>query len=338
MRTFAFVTHPTTIKQIRDFWPLTRIMPDFLINSFLKNTSSFKVSQIKQVRSTQGKEIKGYFITLPLLPQQLRESGEEFILDKVIAAGHIAERLGARILGLGGYLSVLVEKGLNVSGKLKIPVTSGGTFTAWSVIEAIYRMSKAKNIDLEKSILAVIGATSSIGSLCARELSDYVPKIIITASHRDKLEHLKESILYLNPIEVILEDDNRKAAKDADIIIYATDLAQVVINIEELKPHAIVCDVSVSKNIAGKVNRRRDITIINGSLIKLPFPVSFGINTGLPKDMVDASMAEAMLLTFEERFVNYSLGDNINLDKLEEIADIAVQYGFEIWVPEAPVL
>jgi predicted amino acid dehydrogenase len=49
-------------------------------------------------------------------------------------------------------------------------------------------------------------------------------------------------------------------------------------------------------------------------------------------------MAETLLLTFAEKFISYSLGENINLDKLEEIADIAVQHGLEVWVPEAPVL
>jgi predicted amino acid dehydrogenase len=32
------------------------------------------------------------------------------------------------------------------------------------------------------------------------------------------------------------------------------------------------------------------------------------------------------------------LGENINLDKMEEIADLATKHGFEVWVPEAPVL
>ena len=44
------------------------------------------------------------------------------------------------------------------------------------------------------------------------------------------------------------------------------------------------------------------------------------------------------LLTLDEKFVNYSLGDYVNLEKMEEIADLAVQYGFEVWVPGAPVL
>ena len=29
---------------------------------------------------------------------------------------------------------------------------------------------------------------------------------------------------------------------------------------------------------------------------------------------------------------------NTNLDKLEEIANIAARHGFEVWVPQAPVM
>lgn len=338
MKTFAFVANPINIEQLKGFWPITRIMPDFLIKSFLKNIPPFKISHIKKVRSVQGKEIEGYFIACPLLPKQMLELKEEFVLDKIIAAGHIAERLGAKILGLGGYTSIAGDKGYTIAKNLKIPVTSGNAFTAWSVFEAIYRVAKIKNIDLKKSILAVIGATGSIGSLCTRKLSYYVPKITITARDRDKLERLKETISHLNTIEVDIEEDVHKAVKDKDIVITTTSAPETLIDIEELKTNAIVCDVSVLKNIAHKANSRRDVTVIEGGLIKLPYPDDFGVNTGLPKDKVYSSMAETMLLTFEEQFVNYSLGDNINLDKLEEIADIAVQHGFEVWVPEAPIL
>ena len=53
----------------------------------------------------------------------------------------------------------------------------------------------------------------------------------------------------------------------------------------------------------------------------------------MPKDNIYACIAETMLLALEERFVNYSLGDNINLNQLEEIADIAAHYGFKVQLP-----
>lgn len=338
MKTFAFVIHPINIEQLKDFWPITRIMPDFLIKLFLKNIPPFKISHIKKVRSIQGKEIEGYFIACPLLPKQMLELEERLVLDKIIAAGRIAERLGARILGLGGYTSIVGDKGYTIAKNLKIPVTSGNAFTAWSVFEAIYRAVKTKNIDLKESSLTIIEATNSVGNACARKLSDYVRKIILTSKNREKLEFLKETILHLNPVEVVIENDTHKAVKDADIVIITTSDSADLFNTEELKPNTIVCDASITKNIADKTNLRPDITVVNCGLIKLPFSFDLGVKIGSSRDIVSASLAETMLLTFEKRFVSYSLGNNINLDNLEEIADIAVQHGFEVWVPEAPML
>ena len=337
MKTFALLVYPDNIKQIRSFWPITRIMPDFLIKSCLKKLSPFRISRIKSLRSSQGREIQGYLIACHLLPEQMAQLDKEFILDKIIAAGKIAGRLGASILGLIGFTSIATDNEREITKGLKIPVNCGSALTAWSVFEAIYRTAKTKNIDLKKSSLAVIRASDAVGSLCARKLSEYVSKIIITDRHGDKLIRLKEAIQHLSPIEIIIEDDVHKAVKDADIVII-TEIPDSVLDINEFKGGAIVCDLSISKSITKKVNKSHHAHFIEGGLIKLPYTAKIGKNLGLLKNIVTAPMAETMLLTFAERFVSYSLGDNINLDKLEEIADLAVQHGFEVWVPEAPVV
>jgi predicted amino acid dehydrogenase len=338
MKAFAFLEHPLTIEQIKSYNPLIRIMPGFMIRPSLRKNPPFKVSKLKKVRSTQGREIEGFFISWPILTKHMLELKEEFILGKVIDCCHLAKQLGAGMLGLGGYLSTVVNRGYNtIAQNLKIPVTCGSAFTAWSVFETIYRTTRVRNIDLKKSTLAVIGATDSIGSLCARKFSAYVQKLSITSREPDKLEQLKETILHLNPIEIIIEEDEHRAVKDADIVVI-TGSPKTPLDIKELKPDAIVCDVSVPGNIVGKINSRRDITVVDGNLIKLPHPTKLSAYTGLPRGIIYAGMAETVLLVFAEKFVDYSLGDNINLDKLEEIADIAVQHGFEVWVPGAPVL
>ena len=338
MDTFAFIVHPISLEQIKSFWPLTKLLPNSLILSQLPKLPPFKLSRIKNVRSAAGKEVEGYFIVCPLLPEQMVKLDEKIVLDKIISAGHIAEELGAKIVGLGGYTSVVGDKGLTIARRLKIPVTSGNTYTAWAVFEAIYRAARAKKKDLGNSTLAVIGATGSIGSLCCRKLASCVSKIIITARHRDKLEALKEEILLLDSIEVVIEDDPRKAAKEADIVITTTSTPEVLLDVRELKSGAIACDVSIPKNIKKNPHSRQDLTIIDGGLIKLPFSANFGTPTGLPKNLIYACVAETMLLSLEGRFTGFSLGRHINLDKMELIADIAVRHGFEVWVPEAPIL
>ncbi|MBI5145540.1 MAG: hypothetical protein HZA27_05100, partial [Candidatus Omnitrophica bacterium] len=110
-----------------------------------------------------------------------------------------------------------------------------------------------------------------------------------------------------------------------------------IFNTDRLKPGAIICDASLPSIIAGKASLRPDTTLIKAGLVSLPYPGDLNLDLGLPKGIICACLAETMLLALDERFVDYSLGENINLDKMEEIADLATQYGFEIWVPEAPI-
>ena len=329
MKSFAYILSPISIKQLKALSPILRFIPDFIIRPNLKNNSPFKASYFKKIQSIQGKEIQGYLIVCPLLPQQMLDSNEAFVLDKIISAGHLAQQLGARIIGLGGYTGIVADKGLTVAKKLKLPVTTGKALTAWSVFEAIYRVARAKKISLQNSSLAIIGAGGSLGYLCAAKLSEYIPKITIADGNREKLYQLKERVTNLNTVEIVIEDNVHNAVKNANIIINATRSPDPLFNLDELKSGAIVCDVSAAWNIADNPNGRNGITIIKGGLIKLP-------NTA--KNFIHASLAETMLLTLEEKFTSYSLGDNINLDKLEEIADIAARHGFEVWVPQAPVI
>jgi predicted amino acid dehydrogenase len=338
MKTFAFLFHADNIRQVREFWPITRIVPDFFIKRFLKN-QEFKVIHIKSVKSSTNEEVQGYFIVSPALPKTNGEPDpelqEELILDKIITAGFLAKDLGAQILGLGGYVSFVADKKPMIYKHVKIPITSGTAFTAWSVVEGVYRKAKEKGIDLKKSSLAVIGADCGLGSLCSRKLSEYCPMITLSGSQRSKLDALKTMIQNMSKAEVVIEQDSQKAANDADIVIITSLEPKATFSLDSLKPHSIVCDLCLSKAIDDKELQNKSSGIIEGGLVKLPNSVHIGISLGLPKDTVCASMAETILLTLEGKFATYSLGDPINFDKLEEIANIAVKHGFEVWTPDS---
>ena len=70
----------------------------------------------------------------------------------------------------------------------------------------------------------------------------------------------------------------------------------------------------------------------------MPIPALFAVDFGLPNGVVYASLAETILLALEERFVSYSLGEMVNIHKMEEIADIGARHGFQVWLPEASML
>ncbi len=338
MKSFAIVIHPLNIGQVKNSFAVLRILPDFILKKLLEIIPPFKFSQIKGMCLEDGREIEGYLIMCPILPEQLQSLSKKFVINKIASAVGIAEKLNASIIGLGGYTCLMTNMGEEISKKTKIPVTCGSVFAAWSIFEGIYRMSRIKKMDLKKATLAIIGTNSPVVSLCSRKFSEYVKKIIIAVDGNNSLEELKQNIQNLNSIEVVIEKDMRRAVKDADVAVLIPSINGFSFDLGELKRGAILCDFSILSPFRDKAELRPDVTIIEGGLVKLPFEADYGIDNGMPKNITFACMAEIMLLTFEERFVNYSLGENINLDKLEEIADIAVRNNFEVWLPEAPVL
>lgn len=332
MKTFAYIVTPVTIKELKNYRPTIRILPDFIIKPFLKILSSIRVLSIKKIKTLRGKEIEGFLIIVPLIPTLDTNSA----LEKIISAGQLAERLGAKIIGLDERASQFINNALPYAQKnLKIPLTTGSSLTAWSVVEQIYRIAKIKKMDLRNSKIAVINAASPIGCLCSKKLSDYSNSIIISDKNKNRLEQIKETIFSLNTVEVQIEEDGQTAAKKAGVIINTDN---TVLNTAELNSNTVFCSIYTNNNAQDLEKPRSDITFLKAGLVKLPFPERFYSTLGLPRGIISTSMAETMLLTLEEKFVSYSLGDNINVDKLEEIADIAVQHGFEIWAPEAPVI
>ncbi|KPK99085.1 MAG: hypothetical protein AMJ95_00490 [Omnitrophica WOR_2 bacterium SM23_72] len=342
MKKYAFIVSPINTHQLKKLWPACRFLPSLLINILSRALPRLKVLRVKDVRSNQGKNIQGFLIISSLLSQQLSSlSREELVFDRVISAGHLAKELGAKIAGLDCFAALVADKGYaTIVKSLKIPVTSGHALTAWSVFEGVYRIAKARKIDLKHSHIAIIGAASTAIGLAARKLSDYVAKVTLTDKEIAKMVKLKDLILTHADIEVVIENDAGRAVKDADIVIKSScpEESPADFNLQNLKAGCIFCHIPSFYNGFERSRLRDDIAFAQLGLIKLPFKQHIGIFAGLPRGTIYASLAETMLLALEEKFVNYSLGDYINLDKLEEIADLAVQHGFEVWVPEAPVL
>jgi len=306
MKTFAYIVTPVNIKQLKEDWRSLRYIPDHFLRIFHKFLPKYKVIKLGRFESVQGNFVKGYKIVCPVLDGHKQEN---LLLERTISACRIAEKTGVNLIGLGRNASLVADKNYNkISKNIKTSVTSGNILNAWAIFEKIYRMAKVKGITLNKSTILVLGADTQTGFLAARKLSDYAAKIIIAGKDADRLSMIKETILHQNPVEVVIEFDIGAAIKDADIVINSGETPAENLN---LKQNSIYCDV---RDLLIKEYRQKGSKFIHPSL------------------------AESVLLLLDGKAVSYSLGENTNLDKLEEIADIAVQHGYEVWVPEAPVL
>jgi hypothetical protein len=195
---FAFVIHPLNIKFIHDY-PLfrwTRYLPDELVEAVAAYIPPLYISRITGgVSPATGQRIEGYLFSLGATPRQMMRHGERFTYHRLNMAAHMAERRGARIMGLGAFTSVVGDAGITVAHEADIAITSGNSLTVAATLEAAKQAVIKMGVkDLTKGKAMVIGATGSIGSVCARLLAQAIYDVVLVSIEPEKLIDLKRTI------------------------------------------------------------------------------------------------------------------------------------------------
>lgn len=330
MERFAFILHPLTAKDFSRKFKFAKNWPDTVVEAILRRLPPFKVSHITGVRSPWG-EAEGWFIACPLTSRQMLELPEEFVTHRIVQAGQVAQKLGAGIVGLGAFTSVVGDAGVSVARNLDIAVTSGNSYTVATAIAGTEQAAELMGIRLKSAELLVLGATGSIGAVCARMLAPKVGRLTLAARHIDKLDALAASIRSESGLQPRVSTEVKQALRDADVIIAVTSAIDAIIEPEDLKVGAVVCDVSRPRNVSKRVAEvRDDVLVIEGGVVKIPGAVEFGINFGFPEGTAYACMAETMILSLEKRCENFSLGRDISIKQVETILKLAQRHGFAL--------
>lgn len=212
-----------------------------------------------------------------------------------------------------------------------IAVTSGNSYTVATAMEGTKKAAELMGINLAQAETAVIGATGSIGAVCARMMAKETKYLTLVARSDDKLDKLAAKILDETGLAVKVTRDVKQAVRRADVIITVTSAGGTVIEPEDLKPGAVVCDVARPRDVSKKVaDLRDDVLVIEGGVVEVPGDVNFNFNFGFPPKTSYACMAETMILTLEGRFENFTLGRDLTLEQVEEITRLARKHGFKL--------
>ncbi|MHB2019621.1 MAG: hypothetical protein ACYCW6_21975, partial [Candidatus Xenobia bacterium] len=153
---FAFLVHPLGMPDVVAFEPKAANKRLPLVEKILDWMPPFVGSHIEGVRSTQEIEAEGWFITIPLLPQQFVNMPREKVMEKIIAGAKLGQAQGAQVVGLGAYTSVVGDAGITVARHLDIPVTSGNSYTIATAIEGAVAAARSMGIPLESARAAVV--------------------------------------------------------------------------------------------------------------------------------------------------------------------------------------
>jgi predicted amino acid dehydrogenase len=333
MDSFAFIIHPINVKRDvqRKFPFLGRVLSERQIEFFSQYFPPVYLSEIEGVTSAAtGKQVKGWLIACPFTPRQMMELPEARVYRKIIETGRLAERLGAQMLGLGAYTSVIGDAGTTIARALDVPVTTGDSYTVWVAVQSIRQGAERMEIPLRNATAAVVGATGAIGRVCAELLAGDVARLFLVARRADRLEELRARLKGQARAEICVAT-SMDSLREADLILTVTSSIHEVIRPEDLRPGSVVCDVARPRDVSAMVAAvRDDILVIDGGMVDVPGPVDFHFNFGFPPGKAYACMAETMALALEGRFEDYTLGKEITRQRVDEIAGMAVRHGFRV--------
>lgn len=330
MEKFGFIIHPFAAKDVGRKYSLAKQLPDVIIETALKYAPPFKVSHISGIESACS-QAEGWFVCCPLTTRQMMELPEPFVINRIIQAGKVAEKCGAKIVGLGAFTSVVGDAGITIAKNLNIAVTSGNSYTVATALQGTQEAAKLMGIDFPTANIVVLGATGSIGAACAQILSRQVKYLTLVARNEGKLVKLASQIFRDAGLAVRTTANTKAALENADIVIAVTSAIDTIIDAADLKPGVVVCDVarprSVSKAVAEK---RNDVLVIEGGVVEVPGDVEFNFNFGFPLRTAYACMAETMILALEGRYENFTLGRDLTTKQIEKITQLAAKHGFKL--------
>jgi predicted amino acid dehydrogenase len=342
---FAFVIHPLSQEYFKNIKPidlLSRVSPPVFMDTVEKAmayTPPFVYSKVTGIKSPTGVEAEGWLISVGGTPKEIMSRSPEFTYRRLLDAARMAKRLGAQIMGLGAFTKVVGDAGLTVARRAPLPITTGNSYSAsgalWAAHDAVLRLGLVPKPARGQKVqfrAMVVGATGAIGSVCARMLAMVAEEVYMVSPETAKLLSLKGSILKETPdAKLFLSSRADKDIADMDMIVTATSGAgKKILDIMKVKPGCVITDVARPLDLPPEeVAKRPDVLVIESGEIRLPGKVTMK-NIGLPKNVAYACLAETIVLALDGRFENFTVGRNIEWEKVREIYRLGRKHGMKL--------
>jgi len=339
MEPFAFLIHPIDVRRdVARKYPLLGLLPERVLEWLLTRREPLPVAEMRGIQSVTGATTHGWLIGCPLSPRQFLELPLDFVYGRMEQCGRIAEALGAKILGLGAFTSVVGDGGITLSRRLSIAVTTGNSYTVATAIEGTREAARLMGIELKTASAAVVGASGSIGATCAELLSRDVARVALIGRSEKRLLPVVERIKSAGGADVSVHTNIAEGLRGADVVVAVSSAAEAIVEPEFLKRGAVVCDVARPRDVSVRVARERDdVLVIEGGVVRVPGAmecVKIGtdkpFNFGFPPGTAYACMSETMALALEGRYESFTLGKEVHVRQVDEITEICTRHGFRL--------
>jgi predicted amino acid dehydrogenase len=338
----AFLIHPMTVDYIwlvDRFAPLAALrrlglLPDGPVRWLARFLRPMKVDELRTV-TADGRAARIYLIGVAMLPDQIR-SNPALAVRRAVEAAHLAASLGATVLGLGAYWSVVGNKGVDVQAQSPIAITNGGAYTAGTVKRAvpfILERLRARGGEVTGATAAVVGANGVVGFGICRALLGHVGRLIMVGTDQERLERSRELLARRAPGAVIEATVSYDPLREADVIFTATSHPRPVLFPQHVRPGALVFDLGRPPDVDPSVAAVPGVEVIPGGVVRLPgrpdVPVYFDYSQYGP-GLVPACLAETVIIALDNAYDRVSLGDRTRSEHVDYFVERAEALGFEV--------
>ncbi len=340
----AFLVHPMTQE---DWWLAPRfrwaqrLLRMGLVSPHLLELGShwmrpMKVDEIRGICTPTGLRARVHLLAAPVLPGTIKRDAP-LALRRAIQAARLADQLGAQVLGLGAYWSVVGGKGLEVQRRSAIPVTNGGAYTAGAVDEAVPQIMDRlaeRGVDLATATAAVVGANGVVGFGICRMIAPRVGTLIMVGTDGGRLERSAETIQRRYAETRVVWTTNLAELRSASVIFTATSQVEPVVFAEHVRPGTVLYDVGRPADVHPAVAEVPGVEVIPGGVVRLPGDVHFQIDLGYGSELVPACLAETVLIALEGSFDRCTVGTAARSENIRYFIECSHVHGLQVIIAQ----
>lgn len=337
----AFMIHPMTLE---NFWQSRRfawmkpllergIISESTVRQFADELRPMKVGELHGIRTVEGKEIRCYLLSSPLLPDRFRDA-PELATRRAIEGARLAHELGAEVFGLGAFWSVVGNKGVDVQAAVpEITVTNGGAYTSGTIkaaIPGILSHFEGSGRDLKAATAAVVGANGVVAFGIARTIAPQVAKIIMLGRDIEKLDRSANTLRRANKDTEIITTTSYDTLREADLIFTATSDPNPVIFPQHVKPGAWIFDEGRPADVDVSVESIPGVRVIPGGVVRPPGSMTTSIDLQFGEGAVPACLAETLIIAATGEHHRKSLGAQTLTENINFFVEQAEVLGFTV--------
>lgn len=189
---FAFLIHNTSPEDLVDTSPALGSLDPQELESLYHWISKFPGhAPLCFMPGINGHKAsaQGWLLGLSHTPESMRACPQETLVNDIQQAVNTAEELGAQVIGLGAFTSIMTGNGSKVATRAAL--TTGSALTVAMAVDGLKLACNRMNVDYRQTRGLIIGL-GVVGSAAAVAASDFLPALILTGNPKwPQREHVK---------------------------------------------------------------------------------------------------------------------------------------------------